>query len=48
MLDRKVLRENRWNRIGDLVINNKNYKYFEKWFNSMMDELILGQTSQNF
>lgn len=40
------LRENGWNRIGNLVINNDNYAVFEAWFNRTMDELISGETEE--
>lgn len=45
-LDGKELRENGWNRIGNLVINNKNYECFEEWFNGMLDELLSGTTPE--
>lgn len=45
-LDGKKLRDNGWNRIGNLVINNENYAIFETWFNKMMDELISGKTEE--
>lgn len=44
-LDGAELRENGWNRIGNLVINNKNYEFFEQWFSATMDELISGTTA---
>ncbi|KAI5148923.1 deoxyhypusine synthase [Enteropsectra breve] len=40
--DGKELRENGWNRIGNLVINNENYMQFETWFNAVLDELVSG------
>ncbi|KAI5168441.1 deoxyhypusine synthase [Pancytospora epiphaga] len=46
VLDGKELRENGWNRIGNLVVNNKNYECFENWFNETMDELISGKTAE--
>lgn len=45
-LDGKELRENGWNRIGNLVINSDNYVRFEKWFNDVMHELISGTTEE--
>lgn len=41
-LDGKSLRENGWNRIGNLVIRDKNYFLFEEWFNNLMTELLSG------
>lgn len=43
-LDGQSLRDNGWNRIGNLVISNDNYIQFETWFNAVMDELISGET----
>jgi len=43
-LDGEALRDNGWNRIGNMVINNTNYAVFEEWFNRIMDELIAGET----
>lgn len=43
-LDGKDLRDNGWNRIGNLAISNDNYMHFEKWFNGVMNELISGTT----
>lgn len=45
-LDGKELRENGWNRIGNLAIHNDNYCKFERWFNSAMDELLSGHTAE--
>lgn len=44
--DGRKLRDNGWNRIGNLVINNNNYAAFESWFNKTMDELISGETKE--
>lgn len=45
-LDGQSLRDNGWNRIGNMVINNENYMSFEEWFNSVMDDLISGESSE--
>lgn len=45
-LDGKELRENGWNRIGNMVIHNKNYEHFETWFNKVLDSLISGTTEE--
>ncbi|ELA41889.1 deoxyhypusine synthase [Vittaforma corneae ATCC 50505] len=45
-LDGQTLRDNGWNRIGNLVISNDNYAAFESWFNKTMDELISGETEE--
>lgn len=42
----KELRENGWNRIGNLVINNENYIAFEKWFTDVLDELLSGTVEE--
>lgn len=47
-LNGKDLRENGWNRIGNLVINNNNYFMFEKWFNEIMKELLSGEDEEFF
>lgn len=38
------LRENGYNRIGNLVIPSENYEYFEKWFTVLLDKLTVGYT----
>lgn len=45
-LDGSTLRENGWNRIGNMVIQNENYIMFEGWFNDAMDELLNGNTEE--
>lgn len=42
--DGQQLRDNGWNRAGNLMIHNKNYAAFETWFNKMLDELLSGAT----
>ncbi len=44
--DGQQLRDNGWNRAGNLMINNENYAKFETWFNAMLDELLSGKTEQ--
>ncbi|ORD95502.1 DHYS [Hepatospora eriocheir] len=46
-LDGKELRENGWNRIGNLVINNENYVYYEQFIVELLNELIDGYTPEN-
>lgn len=41
-LDGQKLRDSGWNRIGNMVINNDNYFTFEKWFTSLLNELVSG------
>lgn len=41
-LDGAELRENGWNRIGNLVIHNRNYGFLEEWFTEALDELVSG------
>ncbi|KCZ78485.1 deoxyhypusine synthase, partial [Anncaliia algerae PRA109] len=43
----KDLRENGFNRIGNLVIQNESYFRFEKWFNLFLDDLLVGYTQEN-
>lgn len=45
-LNGKELRENGWNRVGNLVINNNNYECFEKWFIDILDEMVSGRTDE--
>lgn len=45
-LDGQKLRDNGWNRIGNMVISNDNYIAFEEWFNSMLNELLSGETEE--
>jgi len=45
-LDGQALRDNGWNRIGNMAISNDNYVLFEQWFNSVMDELISGESEE--
>ena len=45
--DGQQLRENGWNRAGNLMIHNNNYALFETWFNSIMDELLSGKTEDH-
>lgn len=45
-LNGKKLRENGWNRIGNLVISNDNYMHLEGWFNEMMEELVAGRSAE--
>lgn len=44
--DGQELRNNGWNRAGNLMIHNENYAKFETWFNSMLDELLSGKTEE--
>ncbi|RVD90898.1 deoxyhypusine synthase [Tubulinosema ratisbonensis] len=43
----KELRENGFNRVGNLVISNESYFLFEKWFNSFLDELLQDYSEEN-
>lgn len=45
-LDGQMLRDNGWNRIGNMVINNKNYAMFEVWLNNVLDDLISGSNKE--
>ncbi|KAI4292717.1 deoxyhypusine synthase [Pancytospora philotis] len=45
-LNGEELRENGWNRIGNLVINNANYESFAEWFSDVLDELLSGKTAE--
>lgn len=45
-LDGKQLRDNGWNRIGNMVINNENYLSFEGWFRKHMETLLSGETEE--
>ena len=40
--DGAALRDNGWNRIGNLVIHNDNYCKFEIWFKKFLDVLLSG------
>lgn len=42
--DGQKLRDNGWNRAGNLMIHNENYACFETWFNGVLDELLSGNT----
>ncbi len=46
-LDGHNLRENGWNRIGNMVIHNDNYLLYEKWMNELLNELTEGYTPEN-
>lgn len=40
------LRENGFNRIGNLVIPSENYEAFEKWFTELLDKLTSGYSPE--
>lgn len=45
--DGKMLRDNGYNRVGNLVIPNENYVIFEKWLNSVVKDLTTGYSPAN-
>ncbi|KRX22997.1 Deoxyhypusine synthase [Trichinella nelsoni] len=46
-LDGAQLRQKGFNRIGDLLIPNRNYCLFEDWLMPILDKLVEEQTTQN-
>lgn len=43
----KVLRDNGYNRVGNLVIPNENYSLFEAWLSPLIAKLVIGYTKEN-
>ncbi|ORD95017.1 DHYS [Enterospora canceri] len=47
-LDGKELREQGWNRIGNMVVHNRNYYAFEQFMTAFLNEIVLGKEDAEF
>lgn len=47
LLQGKTLREKGWNRLGNLIVPNKNYCAFEDWVQPLLDQALHQQNEKN-